>query len=79
MNEYGGIDMKLGKKSGGAKEIDANQGGDKAAPRPGFNRGDVSHPKVDAIDHGGISSRAKSAMGEMGHYSVEYYNGGKQG
>ena len=62
-----------------AKLNDPNQGGNKAAPRGGANDGVVKHPKVDMIDHGGIASRAKGAMGEMGHYNVTYYNGGKQG
>lgn len=81
MSEYGGINMKLGNgaSKGGAKEIDPNQGGNKAAPRPGANNGIVEHPQVDKIDHGGIASRSKRAMGEMGHSNVTYYNGGKQG
>lgn len=55
MSEYGGIDMQLGRGSskGGAKEIDPNQGGNKAAPRPGAGKSIVSHPMVDKIDHGG--------------------------
>jgi hypothetical protein len=60
-----------------AKLNDPNQGGNKASPRGGANNGIVEHPQVDKMDHGGIASRAKSAMGEMGHYNVEYYNGGK--
>lgn len=60
-----------------AVEIDANQGGNKAAPRGGANNGIVDHHKVDMIDHAGSASRAKAAMGAMGHYNVEYYNGGK--
>lgn len=80
MSEYGGINMKLGSGSkGGAKEIDPNQGGNKAAERPGANKGMVDHHMVDRIDHAKHSSNAKRAMGEMGHYNVEYYNGGKQG
>ncbi len=60
-----------------AVEIDAHQGGNKAAERPGANNGIVDHHMVDKIDHGGISSRAKSAMGAMGHHNVEYYHSGK--
>ena len=60
-----------------AVEIDAHQGGDKAAARPGANNGIVEHPMVDKIDHGGIASRAKGAMAEMGHHNTEYYHGGK--
>ncbi len=62
-----------------AVEIDPNQGGNKSAPRGGANNGIVEHPQVDKIDHGGIASRAKSAMGAMGQGNVTYYNGGKQG
>lgn len=79
MSEYGGIDMKMGSGSkGGAKAIDPNQGGNKSAERGGANDGIVSHPMVDKIDHGGIASRAKGAMSEMGHYNVEYYDGGRK-
>ncbi len=60
-----------------AMEIDANQGGNKAAERPGANKGLVDHHMVDGIDHAGHSSRAKSAMADMGHHNVEYYHGGK--
>ncbi len=56
---------------------DSKQGGDKAARRGGANNGIVEHPKVDMIDHGGIASRAKSAMAEEGYSNVTYYNGGK--
>jgi hypothetical protein len=79
MNEYGGIEMGVKQGKGKAVEIDAHQGGNKAAPRPGTTYGEVEHHKVDMIDHAGHSSRAKSAMADMGHYNVEYYNGGKQG
>lgn len=60
-----------------AREIDAHQGGDKAAPRPGANKGIVDHHLEDRIDHGAHSSRVKSAMAEMGHHNVEYHDGGK--
>ena len=60
-----------------AKINDPNQGGNKAAERPGANKGDVDHHMVDRIDHAGHSSRAKAAMAEMGHHNVEYYHGGK--
>jgi hypothetical protein len=55
MSEYGGIDMKLGSgaSKGGAKAIDPNQGGNKAAERPGAGKSIVSHPMVDKVDHGG--------------------------
>lgn len=76
MSEYGGINMQEGNSKGGAKRIDPNQGGDKAAERGGANNGIVSHPQVDKIDHGGIAARAKDAMAEMGHYDVKYYDGG---
>ncbi len=80
MSEYGGIDMKMGRSEGkgGAKEIDANQGGNKAAERPGANKGDVDHHMVDKIDHAKHSSNAKKAMGEMGHYNVTYHDGGSR-
>lgn len=71
------INMKGMESSGEAKMIDPQQGGDKAAERAGANDGIVSHPQVDKIDHAGHASRAKSAMAEMGHYNVEYYDGGK--
>ena len=60
-----------------AKANDPNQGGNKAAERPGANKGDVDHHMVDRIDHGATASRAKAAMREMGHDTVEYYHGGK--
>lgn len=60
-----------------AVEIDANQGGNKAAERPGANDGMVDHHMVDKIDHAKHSARAKEAMGAMGHHNVEYYHGGK--
>jgi hypothetical protein len=62
-----------------AVEIDAHQGGNKAAERGGANKGIVDHHEVDKIDHAGHASRAKSAMADMGHYNVSYYNGGKMG
>lgn len=62
-----------------AVEIDPHQGGNKAAERPGANDGIVDHHQVDKIDHAGHASRVKGAMAEMGHYNVEYYNGGKMG
>lgn len=60
-----------------AVEIDAHQGGNKAAERPGANKGTVDHHMVDKVDHAGHASRAKAAMREMGHDNVEYYHGGK--
>jgi hypothetical protein len=60
-----------------AKLNDPHQGGNKAAERGGANKGIVEHPQVDKMDHAGHASRAKSAMGEMGHHNVEYYNGGR--
>lgn len=60
-----------------AVEIDAHQGGDKAAPRGGANNGIVDHHMEDAIDHGAQSVKVKNAMAEMGHHNVEYYHGGK--
>lgn len=60
-----------------AVEIDAKQGGNKAAERGGANKGMVDHHMVDKIDHAGHASRAKGAMAEMGHHNVEYYHGGK--
>ena len=77
MNEYGGIDMKLGHEKGRAEMNDPHQGGNKAAPRGGANDGMVDHHLVDRIDHGAQSVRVKNAMGEMGHHNVEYYHGGK--
>ncbi len=55
-SEYGGIDMHMrkgGEGKGGAKSIDPNQGGNKAAERPGAGKSIISHPMVDKIDHGG--------------------------
>jgi hypothetical protein len=72
-----GITVKGAAKK--AVEIDANQGGNKTAKRPGANNGIVSHPQVDKIDHAGHASRAKSAMADLGHYNTSYYNGGKVG
>lgn len=72
-----GISMK-GKNGGHAVEIDAHQGGNKAAPRPGTTYGEVDHHKVDKIDHGGHASRAKSAMSAMGHNNVTYHDGGQR-
>lgn len=60
-----------------AKSNDANQGGNKAAPRGGANKGIVDHHMEDRIDHGAQSVRVKNAMAEHGHENVEYYNGGK--
>lgn len=59
-----------------AVEIDANQGGNKAAPRPGANKGQVDHHMVDRIDHGKHASNARSAMTEHGQGNVTYYDGG---
>jgi|GEM_PF-5765869 hypothetical protein len=61
-----------------AVEIDPNQGGNKAAERPGANKGIVDHHMVDKIDHGKHAAAAKGAMADMGHYNVSYYNGGEQ-
>jgi hypothetical protein len=77
MSEYGGIDMKMGKGKGNAKEMEPNQGGNKAAERPGANKGDVDHHMVDRIDHGKTASRAKAAMAEHGHHNVKYHDGGE--
>lgn len=60
-----------------AMEIDSKQGGNKAAERPGANDGMVDHHMVDRIDHSKHASRAKEAMGAMGHYNTTYYNGGQ--
>jgi hypothetical protein len=60
-----------------AVEIDANQGGNKAAERPGANDGIVDHHMVDRIDHGAQSIKVKAAMAEHGQHNVEYYHGGK--
>ncbi len=62
-----------------AVEIDAHQGGNKAAPRPGENRGIVDHHEVDKIDHAKHKARVVSAMADMGHYNVSYYDCGKMG
>jgi hypothetical protein len=59
-----------------AADNDAHQGGNKAAERPGANKGIIDHHMVDKIDHGGIHSRAKAAMAEMGHHNVSYHDGG---
>ncbi len=56
---------------------DPNQGGNKAAERPGANKGLVDHHMVDKIDHAAHSSRAKAAMAEEGHHNVTYHNGGE--
>lgn len=76
MKEYGGINMELGREKGRAKEIDPNQGGNKAAQRPGANTGVVDHHQVDRIDHASQARRAKGAMADMGHYNVTYFDGG---
>jgi hypothetical protein len=55
---------------------DPHQGGDKAAERPGANKGMVEHHMVDKIDHAGHHARAKKAMNEMGHYNVTYHDAG---
>lgn len=60
-----------------AMENDPHQGGNKAAERPGANKGEVDHHMVDRIDHAAHSSRVKSAMAAEGHTNVEYYHGGK--
>ena len=36
----------------------------------------VDHHMVDKIDHAKHHSAAKAAMGAMGHYNVEYFDGG---
>jgi hypothetical protein len=72
----GSVDVNMRQGKGGAVEIDPNQGGNKAAERPGANNGIVDHPQVDKIDHAGHSSRAKAAMAEMGHHNVSYHDGG---
>jgi hypothetical protein len=59
-----------------AVEIDAKQGGDKAARRPGANNGIVDHHMVDKIDHAKHAANVKEAMGAMGHYNVDYFDGG---
>jgi hypothetical protein len=61
-----------------AKANDPHQGGDKAAERGGANKGIVEHNKVDMIDHAGHASRAKKAMGDMGHYNVTYHDAGER-
>lgn len=61
-----------------AMENDAHQGGDKAAPRGGANKGIVEHHMVDKIDHGKHAAAAKSAMGAMGHHNVTYHDGGER-
>jgi hypothetical protein len=69
------------KVNGAAKhavEIDAHQGGNKAAERPGANKGIVDHHMVDKIDHANHHSRAKAAMAEMGHYNRSYHDGGER-
>jgi hypothetical protein len=71
--EYGFGVQHAAKK---AVEIDAHQGGNKAAERPGANKGTVDHHMVDKIDHAKHAAHAKNAMGEMGHHNVEYYDGG---
>jgi len=80
MNEYGGVDMqsKHGKGKGNAKEIDPNQGGNKAAERGGANKGIVDHHLVDKIDHAKHMSNAKRAMNSIGYTNVTYYDGGKK-
>ena len=65
-----------GKGKGGAVANNPNQGGDKADERGGANKGDVMHSKVDMIDHGGTSARAKAAMKEHGVDNVTYHDGG---
>jgi hypothetical protein len=60
-----------------AMDNNAHQGGNKAAPRPGFNKGTVDHHMEDRIDHGAQSVKVKAAMAEHGHHNVEYYHGGR--
>ena len=60
-----------------AVEIDAHQGGNKAAERGGANKGIVDHHMENRIDHGAISVKVKNAMAADGHHAVEYYHGGK--
>lgn len=68
--------ISVNKPAGHAVEIDAHQGGNKAAERPGANKGIVDHHMVDKIDHAKHHANAKRAMGEMGHYNVSYFDGG---
>lgn len=60
-----------------AVRIDAHQGGNKEAERPGANNGIVEHHMVDRIDHAAHSRRVKDAMAEHGHHNVEYHDGGR--
>lgn len=78
MSEYGGVDMKMGKGKGKAMAEDAHQGGNKAAERPGANKGEVDHHKVDGIDHAKHASKAKAAMAEHGQGNMTYFDGGKR-
>lgn len=61
MNEYGGIDMKLG-KGGGKHDNDFHQGGNKAAPRGGAGRSIDGHTLVDSLNHGCESVMVKNPM-----------------
>ncbi len=61
-----------------AVEIDAKQGGNKAAERPGANKGIVDHHMEDRINHGAQSVKVKNAMAEYGHHNVTYHDGGER-
>lgn len=72
MNEYGGIDMKLGKPGGNnhAMENDPHQGGNKAAPRGGAAKSIDGHTLVDSLHHGCESLMVKNPLAENGEKPI---------